>query len=290
MAFDPIRNEIVTFGGVYHTGAFADATWKFKDGRWAQLQPTHVPPARDAAVLVFDAALGVIVMYGGRDVPPSAAVGGGGEVGSIPFSADTWTWDGFDWTERHPAHRPVLFVPDGTFDYVRNQIVLLGFGAGAMETWTYDGTDWTQHPTAAGKPDPARRQCWLSFDAASKTVVTFGGHNDGGADTTAVWEWGGQTWTRTAANSPPVRYFGPMAPESDRASMLIYNAVAPFSTWRWNGSTFEQLQPAHIPKLAVAWLNPDPTRHQLLLFGWTWPESQFQVWSWSGEDWAQIQA
>ncbi|MFI5284006.1 MAG: hypothetical protein ACHQ0J_12895 [Candidatus Dormibacterales bacterium] len=288
MAFDPVRDEIVTFGGSYHSGPVTDETWRFRDGRWAQLHPAHVPPPRIDTVLVFDAAHGVVVMYGGSGVPASAAAGTGGDVGGITFAADTWTWDGSDWTEQHPAHRPVPFIPDGTYDYARNQIVLLGFDR-QMETWTYDGTDWTHRTNADGKPDPPRRQVWLSFDSASQTVVTFGGHNDGGADVSAVWEWDGQTWGETAAKSPPVQYFGPMAPELDRAGMLIYNPllILPTSTWRWNGTTFEQLQPGHAPALAVEWLQPDPPRHRLLLFGYS-PERQFQVWSWSGQDWTQI--
>ena len=294
-AFDPAREDIVTFGGVDYPNnhiQVRDSTWTFKGGAWLQLHPAHVPPPRDAAVLVFDAARKVVLMYGGRDVPAAATAGKGGEVGNITFAADTWTWDGSDWTQQHPAHHPVLFVPNATYDHARNEVVLFGFGPTGMETWTYDGADWIQHPAVHGKPDPPRIQGWLAFDPASKTVVTFGGFNSGGADLTAVWEWNGQTWTRTAAAAPAVNRLGSIvAPDLDRPSMLLYDSDgtgAGASTWRWDGFTFQRLQPSHQPQVPALALTADPPRHRLLLFGWTWPDRQFQVWSWSGGDWSLV--
>jgi hypothetical protein len=291
-AFDPIREVIVTFGGWDYPNnhiQVRDSTWIFKSGTWLLLHPAHVPPSRDTAVLVFDAARGVLVMYGGRDVPAAATAGTGGE-GKIPYAADTWTWNGSDWTEQHPTHHPVLFVPYATYDYARSEVVLMGFGPSGMETWTYDGADWTPHPAAQGKPDPPRIQGWLSFDPASRTVVTFGGFNSGGADLSAVWDWDGQTWRRTPAAMPPVYRLGSiMAPDLDSGSMLLYDRQADgaaSSTWRWDGHTFNRLQPPHQPQLPALKLDADPRRHRLVLYGWTWPNRQFQVWSWSGGDWS----
>lgn len=294
-AFDPIREEIVTFGGWdYPDGQIQvrDSTWRFKGGEWLQLHPAHVPPPRDTAVLVFDPARSVVVMYGGRDVPASATAGTGGDVGQITFAADTWTWDGSDWTEQHPAHHPVLFVPFGTYDYERNEVVLLGISSGGMDTWTFNGADWTQHAAAQGKLVPPRLQGWLSFDPVSKTVATFGGFSQG-ADVTALWEWNGQQWTRTVAAGPAVhlRMASNMAPDLDEPAMLLYDSDgggAQSSTWRWNGRAFQQVQPSHEPGLPALGLAADPPRHRLLLFGRTWPGRQFQVWSWSGNDWRLV--
>lgn len=294
-AFDPIREDIVTFGGLdYPNGHIQvrDSTWTFKGGAWLQLHPAHIPPARDTAVLVFDAARKVVVMYGGRDVPSAAAAGTGGDAGTITFAADTWTWDGSDWTQQHPAHHPVLFVPFATYDYARSEVVLLGFRPTGMETWTFNGVDWMQHPAVQGRPDPPRVQGWLSFDAASKTVVTFGGFNQAGADLTAVWVWDRQTWKPTPAAMPAVHHLGSiMAPDFDGGSMLLYDsdgAGAGASTWRWDGRSFLELQASHQPQVPALSLTADPPRHRLLLFGWTWPDRQFQVWSWSGGDWSLV--
>ena len=64
-----------------------------------------------------------------------------------PYLGDTWTWDGTDWTQRHPAHSPPGRDSMGmAYDAARGQVVLFGgvrrpFYLG--DTWTWDGTDWS---------------------------------------------------------------------------------------------------------------------------------------------------
>jgi len=50
--------------------------------------------------MTYDPQLGQIVLFGGQD-------GLGGELLS-----DTWTFDGHDWTERHPSRAPPARVSD----------------------------------------------------------------------------------------------------------------------------------------------------------------------------------
>ena len=52
---------------------------------WAQETPKNSPTPRAGATMVFDAARGQIVLFGGYD--PSG-----------PFN-DTWVWDGTNWTQ-----------------------------------------------------------------------------------------------------------------------------------------------------------------------------------------------
>ena len=290
--FDPLRSEIVVFGGCLPTRPMSDATWRFKDATWTRLHPSHVPAARSFAAMVFDPAHGVVVMYGGRDVPQSEADATG--FGTITYSGDTWTWDGSDWSQQHPAHHPLLFQPSATYDYARKQIVLVGSTPTfSTQTWTYDGFDWTHQAQADGKPAPSRMDNRLSFDAASKTVVTFGGYNGDRSNLaalTAVWEWDGRTWSQTPATAPfAISVFPGIAPEFDQGSMLICSDSPPASTWRWDGSGFTQLRPMHQPGLCAR-LSPDIPSHRVLLYGWSFSEVrfwQFEVWSWSGADWSR---
>jgi hypothetical protein len=290
--FDPIHSEIVLFGGCLPSQPSSDATWRYKDATWTRLHPAHVPPARGFEAMAFDAVLGVVVMYGGRDVPPSAAEATG--FGTITYSGDTWTWDGSDWSQQHPAHHPVLFQPSATYDYARQQIVLVGSTPSfSTETWTYDGIDWTHQTQADGKPTPSRIYIPLSFDPASKTVVTFGGYiPSSSAQTalTAVWEWDGRTWSQTPATTPFTA--GPsdgFAPEFDQGSMLVCDDASPLAIWRWDGTKFTLLQPVHAPD-SCGGLSADIANHRVLLYGWTAQGTQvpqFEVWSWSGDDWSQ---
>ncbi len=244
--------------------------------------------------MVFDPLLGVIVMYGGAYVAPSVTAGMGGEVPLIPISADTWTWDGSDWTERHPAHRPVLFRPSAAYDYVRHQVVLLAEANGGMQTWTYDGNDWTPQTAATGKPSPSRGAgAPIGFDPASMGVVSFGTRNLGGEDISAVWRWNGQTWIQTAFRYPGSTS-GVMGPDFDSGSSIVYVPArpdAPASTLGYDSGGFHPLHPAHTPSIDVnsfALMDPDPPTHRILLFGWSDPNHQLQTWAWSGSDWGQV--
>ena len=45
-----------------------DETWEYDGGNWSQVIPaTTIPAARTGARLAFDAARGVVVMFGGGD-------------------------------------------------------------------------------------------------------------------------------------------------------------------------------------------------------------------------------
>ena len=290
-AFDPIRDEIVSFGGGDPSGKPLDTTWVYKGGRWTQRQPHHVPPARTTGKMVFDAEDGLVVMYGGRDVPPSASSGGGGDIGQITYATDTWTWDGIDWAEQHPAHVPRMFVPDITFDYGQHNLVLVGIGAAGMETWIWARADWRHVFQADGNPQPPRHQVRLSYDPATDRVIYFGGFNQGSVDLSAVWSWDGKQWSSLpGTEAPPVYYFGPMAPDAGSKSMFIYNrSDTTTSTWKWNGTTFEELTTVHTPSLNRTSLFSDPQRGRVLLVGWTYPDRQFQLWAWSASDWTMTQ-
>ena len=284
--FDPVRREIVSFGGWdYPNGQLKvfDTTWLYRGGRWTQLHPAHVPPARDNADIVFDAKSKVMVMYGGRDVPQAVAAGRGGEVGQITYSADTWTWNGNDWTELHPAHYPIFFVPDIAFDVARQVVVLLGY-VGHMETWTWDGVDWTHQGKSDGLPQPVVRQTRLSYDPATQKVMCFGGRNDGGETLANPWVWDGTTWSKLAGvATPKIQYFGPMAPEGTNQTLLIFDWQSR-TTWRWNGASFEQLNAPHEPNIVAEVVAADP-ENRVILGGLSQSTGTYELWQWTGADW-----
>ena len=60
--------------------------------QWSEANPTTVPFPRLAAAMSFDPSQNVTVMFGGRVA--------NGEL------ADTWEWNGSDWTERTTPTAP----------------------------------------------------------------------------------------------------------------------------------------------------------------------------------------
>lgn len=107
---------------------------------WHQLTPATNPPMRAHCGMTYDTGRDRVVMFGG------ATDGGWTKL------ADTWEWDGSDWTRRFPAT-----VPNGrnnmqiAYDAGRHRTVMFGGLAyigpspGAVgDTWEWDGDNWLQ--------------------------------------------------------------------------------------------------------------------------------------------------
>jgi len=132
--------------------------------------------------MAYDAATGTVVLFGGR-------------AGGFTAFNDTWTWDGRTWTKRAPAASPsprkgaVM-----AYDAATGTVVLFGGlnkagGRAFNDTFTWDGTTWTKQATATGPS--ARWGGAMAYDAATGTVVLFGGVNPGaGFVDDDTWTWG----------------------------------------------------------------------------------------------------
>jgi hypothetical protein len=115
-------------------------------------------------------------------------------MGTTVF-ADTWEWDGTNWTNAGATGPAGRFKHATAYDSGRGQVVLFGGlyqGADLGDTWVWDGTTWTQlfpFTSPAGRHDHA-----MAYDSARDRVVLFGGYNF--ADT---WEFQGTSDLSIAA-------------------------------------------------------------------------------------------
>ena len=82
MAYDPLRDRILLFGGTDDAGAVLGDTWQWDTvaKTWSQLSLSPSPPARVGSRMVYDVANDRFVMQGGL----SSASG---------LLSDTWRWD-----------------------------------------------------------------------------------------------------------------------------------------------------------------------------------------------------
>jgi len=138
------------------------------------------------------------------------------------YLADTWEWDGAQWTQRTPALSPS--ARNGlalAYDSARARVVLFGGGTATYlaDTWEWDGTTWVNRMPAVSPP--ARDTHALAYDSARGRVVLFGGVRSSRlADT---WEWDGTTWVnRTPAVSPPGRNAHALAYDSARGRVVLF--------------------------------------------------------------------
>ena len=109
------------------------------------------------------------------------------------------------------------------------------FPAGGQAGTTAAAT-WTEQAPATSPP--ARAGEAMAYDAATGTVVLFGGEGLHGASG-ETWTWDGTTWTRQApAASPPARFLAAMAYDAATSTTVLFGGLSNSSTlfrdtWVW---------------------------------------------------------
>jgi hypothetical protein len=204
----------------------------------------------------YDAARGVVVVFGGED--PNSA-----------FLGDTWTWDGQDWTKRSPAHSPSARELAAMADDPNHaRVVLFGGLFSNDETWTWNGSDWSERSPAHAPT--ARYGAVMTDDGSSGDVLLFGG-SSGGDET---WTWDGTDWTRQAPEHfPCAREFGfGLAFDAAHGNVVLFGGNGGGGihhadigdTWTWDGADWR------IPFAASIRLTPNsgPPGTTVSVHGW----------------------
>jgi hypothetical protein len=138
----------------------------------------------------------------------------------------------------------------------------------------------------------------MAYDAATKSIVMFGGRNDSeGAVLNDTWAFNGSGWTQLfPANSPPGRAFDVPGMVYDAAAgNIVFFGGAGFGvyfddTWTWDGSNWTQRFPATSPSIRRAPQVYDPVTSTVILFGGDGPDGVGlgDTWSWNGSTWTQL--
>jgi len=212
------------------------------------------------------------------------------------------------WTKLAPAAHPSGRWWQATaYDETNHELVLFGGFTNPnhssdtflQDTWTWNGTTWKlEAPTT--KPS-ARDGASMSFDPVSGKVILFGGF-DGANRLADTWSWDGSNWSLlTPAASPPKRGWAAMAidastPASRRVLLFGgYDGASFNDTWRWDGSNWSQLLPAHSPTdRSDHGMAFDSAHGKMIVFGGAhyvgsnYVSQYADTWSWDGADWTQV--
>jgi len=212
------NGQMLLFGG--DQGAYLSDTWMWNgaSNTWTQMQPTHVPGARNHSVMAYDGH--GIVLFGGN---------GAGNV----LLSDTWVWNGHDWVLQPGPSPSVRELAAMAFDTVRQRVVLFG-GIGAAgplsDTWEWDGTHWSLKPAIT---HPGTSIGTMAYNEASRQVLFFG--DDG-----ITWGWDGHNWIqKTPVTNPPHRGYTSMVYDAARQEVLFFGGLDQDTnhvykdTWAW---------------------------------------------------------
>jgi cysteine-rich repeat protein len=223
-AYDEGARETLFFGGSVTDGSDAlvtNDTWSWQAGRggsaaagWKLEQPAVAPDPRIGHAMAYDAARGVVVMFGGEPISKGDPLG------------DTWEWSGSNgtWTARAGTASPAARTNASlAYDRTHHEIVLFGGrGAAALlgDTWLLDASGWrlVVPPTS---PTP-RAGAAMGWDPARRRVVLFGGDTRIAEQDT--WEWDGSSWTQLPTPSPPPRAGGMIVGTGD--GVLLFGGAA----------------------------------------------------------------
>jgi hypothetical protein len=258
MAYDPVSQKIVLFGGLGNSGNLND-TWTFDGTNWTQVSTSVAPPVRNGATMAFDSRTRTLVMFGGFDVDQ--------------FLNDTWIWDGATstWTEAVISNPPPKATGAMLFsDPVSGRAMMFG-GYNANYpvpvlngTWRWNGSYWQKlNPSTVPYP-----KAWATatLDPIRKNVVLTGGTGDTiRADNT--WTWDGSNWTMQAPATQVPAYIGEgSAFDPLESTVVLFGVMA--QTWSWTGSDWVELTPVNSPtSRSGVGMAYDPDSRQTILFG-----------------------
>jgi hypothetical protein len=113
-------------------GRFVFQTWSWTGSNWAVVETPFTPAIDSITSSAYDASRGELVVVNG----------------------DTWTWDGFSWSRRHPSKQP----PTGYMAYVPGLREVVSFGDvlsdSDNQSWAWDGKDWKIITPGTSSPLP----------------------------------------------------------------------------------------------------------------------------------------
>jgi hypothetical protein len=312
LIYDAARGTLLLFGGYNNSVGVFDDTWVWTGSVWSEVSPVPPSPSvRSAASMVYDAATGTVLLFGGSNGP----------------SNDTWSWSGGFWTQLAPATSPPARTAAAiAYDETRGTVLLFGGCKGSFpgctpanflnDTWSWNGSTWTELSSPSGcsntcnGPSP-RQGAGGAYDSVRRSVVLFGG-TDSSGELNDTWYWNdfGLNWTELSSPagctgsctaSPTGRQFASMAADAATKSILLFGGVACCSnlndTWSWNGFGWTELSsPANCTNACngpsdrlAAGMTYDASMGGVLLFGGDVNASVLgDTWFWNGTTWTQL--
>jgi hypothetical protein len=176
-------------------------------------------------------------------------------------------------------------------------------GSQEMQVFTAAVTDnqplnsWKRQQLAP--PFPNRDSQSMAYDAATHTVVMFGGYVSGGlcggSAGNDTWTWDGTTWTQLQpASPPPARTNAAMAYDAATGKVILFGGAGglgqTFSdTWSWDGTNWTKLSPKNVPAgRGGASMVYDSALSELIMFGGASNSGLLSdTWAWTGTNWSQ---
>jgi hypothetical protein len=289
LVYDAALGQVVLVNGGPERGKPADdplELWAWDSSDWRLLAADPAGPTwRGWAGVAYGTARGEIVINDGI------------QSMSVVF-AETWTWDGSQWTQHPGASNAGREAAAMVYDEARANSVLFG---GAIEmrlngdTWTWDGVEWTL--AASEGPTPRFPSAW-AYDPTGEQVLLFGAHEPtiegDSVDRADLWAWDGESWIELLfeGEAPDKLPGSAMVYDGISSRMMLYGGFTDGSTpiWYWDGVAWERVE-TNGPVRAGHALVYDPVANVVMLAGGVNRPGGTPIqdsWVWDGETWTCV--
>lgn len=254
-ATDPGNGAPTVFGGFSGDGTLLGDTWQWNGASWVRVARSG-PSPRMGAAMAADGTRGVLVLYGGDDLPRRSPID--------PFSHETWIWRHCGWEQVQQSGGPQLGTPVMATSGANQGVVLFGLRESAVfETWVWTADRWARATAGSG---PHAVMTAQGTDPSTGRPVLFGGWNQSGDPVgEQTWEWAGGVWRQLALDTrPSQRYGASMAGDRRLGELVLAGPTA--DAWAFAGGSWKALAtpPAvHLSGAAVDY----PARGQVLFVG-----------------------
>ncbi len=246
MAFDPLRNRLVLYGGLDQSFVTFGDVWEYDLASQAWVRGAGTPPsARLSPAIAWDSARGRVQLHGGQ-------------LPGVVLSREFWEYDGSVWSLRHNTG-PAFEGHSMAFDAARGRMVIVG---DPQAVWEFNGSNWQSFGSGpfigpVMVYDTERRQC--------AAVAAY-------AASSGVLAWNGATWSSLAAPTLGARSGHTLTFDPVRRVDVLLGGVGNGTTtgdwWDWDGGSWRRTLPMHrLPPRqdhAACWL---PAEGKVLVFG-----------------------
>ncbi len=243
LAYDPAGHYVVLFGGSLgydgstYPPALANDTWVYSHGVWTLLPSAGGPAPLAGFSMVYDPALGEIVLFGGTTCP---LLDGGCQTQNLwAFKEGHWTQleQGLGGTScDYLSTGATVSCPSSrtfsgmAYDSSSHSLILFGGdvcngGCAVGDTWAFGpGGNWTQLATPQA-PTPRAAMTMVS-DTTGGYILLFGGNACGVFSSTCTlgdtWAFFNGTWLPLHPTASPVARLGAVASDWPGHGVVLY--------------------------------------------------------------------
>lgn len=155
------------------------------------------------------------------------------------------------------------------------------------------GSGWIK-VSQVGEP-PARAGGAMTYDAATKMIVLFGGMyqmpRGGYLELHDTWLWNGAIWHQAHPPiNPPIGLGASMVYDPATRSVVLFGSVhGETETWGWNGTTWKEYHTVQRPPPYSLWypMVYDNKDHLVVLVQQHFSSAQYGMWTWNGVTWKE---